>query len=127
MLLLIANWFPLNLMFVGSVFDITFPTYVGFIKAAVEKTLMETALLLQVESIWIKYWIEFKWKSVRPIDDSFVVTCLVIVNIFIGFSSATITLTLAGGDIPLTYGIVSPFDRFMNMNNNTKYRYENLN
>ena len=119
MLLLIANWIPLNLMFVGFVFDITFPTFVGFIKAAVEKTLMETALLLQVESIWIKYWIEFKWRSVRPIDDKFVVTCLVIVNIFIGLSSATITLTLAGGDIPLTYGIVSPFDRFMFMNNNT--------
>ena len=114
-----ANWIPLNVMFVGFVFDITFPTFVGFIKAAIEKTLMETALLLQVESIWIKYWIEFKWKSVRSIDDNFVVTCLVIINIIIGLASATTTLTLAGGDIPLTFGIVSPFDRYIHMNFNT--------
>ena len=114
-----ANWIPLNIMFVGFVFDITFPTFVGFIKAAIEKTLMETALLLQVESIWIKYWIEFKWKSVRSIDDNFVVTCLVIINIIIGLASATTTLTLAGGDIPLTFAIVSPFDRYMHMNSNT--------
>ena len=119
MLLLVANWIPLNLMFVGFVFDITFPTFLGFLKAAIETTLMETAVLLQVESIWIRYWIEFKWKSVRPIDDKFVVTCLIIINIFISFSSATITMILAGGDTPLTFGIVSPYDRFMNMNSNT--------
>ena len=120
-LLLVANLIPLNITFLSFVFDITFPIYIGFFKGAIEFSVLIFAVLLQIETIWIKYWIEFKWKSVKPIDDKFVLTSLIIINTVISICIAISVVILSGGNIPMTYGIVSTFDRWINMNSNDAY------
>ena len=49
------------------------------------------------ESVLILYWTEFVWKSVKPIDDKFVIVCLTLVNIFISSFLSMLTI-LSGRD-----------------------------
>ena len=72
---------------------------------------------LQLESIWFRYWTEFKWKHVKPIDDRFVITFLVMTNSLVAFGLSFIGAIVSGGSLPMTFGIVSQFDRMVNMNN----------
>ena len=116
-----ANLIPLNITFLSFVFDITFPIYIGYFKGTIEFSVLIFSVLLQIETIGIKYWIEFEWKSVKPIDDQFVLSSLVIINTIISVSIAISVVILSGGDIPLTYGIVSTFDRWIHMNSNNAY------
>ena len=120
-LLLIANLIPLNISFIAFVFEITFPIYIGYFKAILEFSFIPFAVFLQIESIWIKYWFEFKWKCVKPIDDQFVVTSLVYINLLLALSLSSAGVIISGGTLPLTLGIVSPYDRTMNMNENERF------
>ena len=49
------------------------------------------------ESVLIRYWTEFVWKTVKPIDDQFVIFCLTLINTFIS-SYLSILKILSGGD-----------------------------
>ena len=49
------------------------------------------------ESVLIRYWTEFVWKTVKPIDDQFVIFCLTLINTFIS-SYLSIFKILSGGD-----------------------------
>ena len=118
---MVANLIPLNITFLSFVFDITFPIYIGYFKGTIEFSVLIFAVLIQIETIWIKYWIEFKWKSVKPIDDKFVLTSLIIINTVISICIAISVVILSGGNIPMTYGIVSTFDRWFHMNSNDAY------
>ena len=57
----------------------------------------------------------------KPIDDKFVITCLVSMNSFLAFSLSVIRLKISGRTEPLTLGIVSPYDRIMEMNKNETF------
>lgn len=106
---LILNLIPWNIAFVSFVFDIRFPMIVGQFKVLLELTLDFSLVFLCAEICLIKYWMAFVWKSVRPIDDVFVVTCINIVNTFLSF---LITLLRSQFMVPriLTYGIIDSID-----------------
>ena len=44
-------------------------------------------LFILMESVLIQYWTEFVWKTVKPINDKFVIVWLTMVNIFIKFQT----------------------------------------
>ena len=121
MLLLVANLIPLNITFIAFVFEINIPIYIGCFKAILEICLVLIAGFLQIESIWIKYWMEFRWKCVKPIDDKFVITFLVLINSFLALSLSITRLITSGSNEPLTLGILSPYDRIMEMNENETF------
>ena len=108
---------PITISFVAYVFDVTFPIYFGYLKAILQYWIILFAGLLQLESIWFRYWTEFKWKHVKPIDDRFVITFLVMTNSLVAFGLSSIGAIVSGGSLPITFGIVSQFDRMVNMNN----------
>ena len=54
-------------------------------------------LFIIFESVLILYWMEFVWKTVKPIDDKFVIVWLTLVNIFISSFLSILTI-LTGRD-----------------------------
>ena len=57
----------------------------------------------------------------RAFDDKFVIMCLVSINSFLAFSLSVIRLKISGRTEPLILGIVSPYDRIMEMNENETF------
>ena len=115
-LLLIANGISLNILIIAFVFDVWFPISVGYLKASVEIGTLTFGKLLLLEIIWIKFWNEFKRHSVKATDERFVILCLNIVNFFFSAYVAIMAVLTSAGNQPTTFGIVSPFDRFIEMN-----------
>ena len=54
-------------------------------------------LFILMESVLIQYWTEFVWKTVKPINDKFVIVWLTMVNIFISSFLSILTI-LTGRD-----------------------------
>ena len=115
-LLLIANGISLNISIIAFVFDVWFPISVGYLKASVEIGTLTFGKLLLLEIICIKFWNEFKRHSVKATDERFVILCLNIVNFFFSAYVAIMAVLTSAGNQPTTFGIVSPFDRFIEMN-----------
>ena len=107
--LLAMNFIPWNIAFVSFVFDIRFPLYFGQLKTFVENALQFSEILLGIEVCWIKYWITFVWKSVHPIDDQFVVTCIAIINIFLSLFIAFLRFQFMDLHV-MKFGIVETID-----------------
>ena len=116
-MLLLCQKIPVTISFVAYVFDITLPICFGYLKVILQFWIIVFSGLLQLESIWFRYWTEFKWKHVKPIDDRFVITFLVMTNSLVAFGLSSIGAIVSGGSLPMTFGIVSQFDRMVNMNN----------
>ena len=121
MVLLVANVIPLTIAFLSFTFDIWFPTPICSFKAYLDIVTVMFIILLQLEICWIKYWIEFKWKSVKQINDEFVVTVLFILNFLISSYVSILGITESGGLQPMTNGICSPYDRIVNMNRSESF------
>ena len=115
-LLLIANVISLNISFIAFVFDAWFPISIGYLKATVEIGTITFGKLSLLEIIWIKFWNEFKKDSVKATDERFVVLSLNVVNFFFSAYIAIMAVYTSAGNQPTTFGIVSPFDRFIEMN-----------
>ena len=116
MVLLMANVIPLTISFLSFSFDIWFPILICYLKAYFDIMAVVFVILLQIEICWIKYWVEFKWKSVKQINDGFVITSLVVVNFVISSYVSILGVIESAGIQPITIGISSPFDRRVNMN-----------
>ena len=116
MVLLMTNVIPLTISFLSFSFDIWFPISICYLKAYFDITAVVFVILLQIEICWIKYWVEFKWKSVKQINDGFVITSLVVVNFVISSYVSILGVIESAGIQPITIGISSPFDRRVNMN-----------
>ena len=116
MVLLVANVIPLTIAFLSFSFDIWFPTPICYFKAYLDIVTVMFIILLQLEICWIKYWIEFRWKSVKQINDEFVVALLFIINLFVSSYVSVLGVVESAGMQPMTKGISSPFDRHVNMN-----------
>ena len=54
-------------------------------------------MLLLIQTCIIRYCIEFIWKSVRPIDDRFVMVCITVNNTLLSFIFAAGTIWNAEG------------------------------
>ena len=54
-------------------------------------------MLLLIQTCIIRYCIEFIWKSVRPIDDRFVMVCITVTNAFLSFLLAAMCVWDAKG------------------------------
>ena len=116
MVLLMANVIPLTISFLSFSFDIWFPISICYVKAYFDIMAVVFVILLQIEICWFKYWVEFKWKSVKQINDSFVISSLVVVNFVISSYVSILGVIESAGIQPITIGISSPFDRYVNMN-----------
>ena len=116
MMLLMANVIPLTISFLSFSFDIWFPISICYLKAYIDIMSVVFVILLQIEICWIKYWVEFKWKSVKQINDGFVITFLVVANLAISSYVSILGVMESAGIQPITIGISSPFDRQVNMN-----------
>ena len=115
-MLLMTNVIPLTISFLSFSFDIWFPILICYLKAYFDIKAVVFVILLQIEICWIKYWVEFKWKSVKQINDGFVITSLVVVNFAISSYVSVLGVIESAGIQPITIGISSPFDRHFNMN-----------
>ena len=70
-----SNIFNLTLQTFLVVFGFTLPLNVAFYQVFCESFLYFFLLLTLIEISWLKYMHKFVWKSVRPLDEAFVVTC----------------------------------------------------
>ena len=75
MLLIGSNIFNLTLQTFLVVFGFTLPLNVAYYQVFCESFLYFFLLLTLIEISWLKYMHKFVWKSVRPLDEAFVVTC----------------------------------------------------
>ena len=116
MVLIMANVIPLTISFLAFSFDIWFPISICYLKAYFDIMAVVFVILLQIEICWIKYWVEFKWKSVKQINDGYVITSLVLVNFAISSYVSILGVIESAGIQPITIGIGSPFERHVNMN-----------
>lgn len=107
--LLAMNIIPWNIAFVSFVFDVRFPLYFGQLKTFLENALQFSCIFYGIEIYWIKYWITFVWKSVRSIDDQFVVAFFSIINIFLSLLIAFLRFQFMDLHV-MKYGIVEEID-----------------
>ena len=79
-LMIASNLINLNIRVILTVFGLTLPIKLAYVQIFCEFTLILFLLLTLIEITWIKYLYKFVWKSVRPIDEGFVVTCCTLIN-----------------------------------------------
>ena len=69
---------------VSFVFEIDMPTYINYLQIFMGVFAWGFILQTLVEYCLLKYWVEFVWKSVRPIDDQFIPIFLYLLNCMAG-------------------------------------------
>ena len=76
-----CNIIFLTVRTVLTVFGLTLPMNVAYFLAFCEVTMSYYFLLNLIEISWLKYFYKYVWKSVRPLDEGFVVSCFTLNNI----------------------------------------------
>ena len=84
---------------VHFIFEVEAPTYINYLQIIVAVFAFCVILQTLVEYCVIKYWVEFVWKSVRPIDDQFITRFLYLLNGMIGLLGTTWNIILENSDI----------------------------
>ena len=69
---------------VNFVFEIDSPTFINYIQIIIGMFTLFFVLVTILEICLVKLWIEFVWKSVRCVNDQFLVTFILIMNTMIG-------------------------------------------
>ena len=69
---------------VSFVFEIDMPTYINYLQIFMGVFAWGFILQTLVEFCLLNYWVEFVWKSVRPIDDQFISIFLYLLNCMAG-------------------------------------------
>ena len=116
--LLANNTTTFNVAFISFVFDYPFSLCIGYIKAFIDIASAVFMLILQFEICWMKYWIEFNWKHIKPIDDRFVINSIIVINLFMSSFASILGIMESGGIQPITLGTSSSYDRLISMNRN---------
>ena len=96
-IVILRNLVILNLATIFALFDIHFPFYIVYIHKFVTVFSMFFFLFLVIQSCIIRYWTEFIWKSVRPIDDRFVMAFLTAKDTFLSILFSTMVVWNADG------------------------------
>ena len=79
------------------VFEVQMPMGIIYACHFIRTASCFSLLFILLESVLIRYWTEFVWKTVKPIDDQFVIFCLTLINTFVS-SYLSILKILSGGD-----------------------------
>ena len=112
MLLICSNIFNLTLQTFLVVFGFTLPLNVAYYQVFCESFLYFFPILTLIEISWLKYMHKFVWKSVRPLDEGFVVTCCTLNKaVFCTLLSIAWIQSYGGKNLLLT--ITDPFEWHM--------------
>ena len=85
MLALFRNLTCFNLLTISALFDICYPFFIAYIYQLFRIFSFIFYFLLIIQTCIIRFWIEFIWKSIRSIKDSFVMVCITVINTFLSF------------------------------------------
>ena len=88
MIALFRNLTCLNLLTIPALFDIHYPFFIAYIYQLFQLFTIGFYFLLIIQTCIIRFWIEFIWKSIRSINDSFVMVCITVINTLLSFISA---------------------------------------
>lgn len=109
MLAIGSNLINLNFQVILTIFGWTIPLSLAFVNLFCQFFLIVYFFLTTIEISWLKYLHKFIWKSVRPIDDGFVVACCTINNIV--FSSIlAVAWIMSGGGMAFLISILCSFE-----------------
>ena len=97
MIALFRNLTQFNLLTISALFDIRYPFFIAYIYQLFRFFSIIFYFLLIIQTCAIRFWIEFVWKSIRSINDSFVMVCITVINTFLSFILAAGTIWNAEG------------------------------
>ena len=80
------------------IFEIDMPTYINYLQIFTGVFAWGFILQTLVEYCLLKYWVEFVWKSVRPIDDRFISIFLHLLNCMAGLLFTIWNIILESAD-----------------------------
>ena len=122
------NIFLLNVRIILIIFGLILPMNLAYFIVLCENVLAVYFLLTLIEISWLKYSYTFVWKSVRPLDEGFVVSCLTLYNLVFATLLSIGWLMSGRGKILLMY-VADPFEWhitfWINWSLETYFRYYN--
>ena len=92
MIALFRNLTCLNLLTISTLFDLSYPFFIVYIYQLMLNMNRIFFLLLLIQTCIIRFWIEFVWKSIRSINDNFVMFYITVMN-------SLVSIVLAAGVI----------------------------
>ena len=112
MLLIVSNLVNLTFQTFLVVFGMTLPMHMAYIQIFCQFTLYSIFLLTLTEITWLKFLHKYVWKSVRPLDEGFVVTCCTLNNVVFSALFSIAWIQSNGGKV-LIMTITNPFEWHM--------------
>ena len=85
MISLFGNLTCLNLLAISTLLDISYPFFVVYIYQLIRCMSRFFLSLLLIQTCIFRFWIEFVWKSIRSINDSFAIVCITGINTLLSF------------------------------------------
>ena len=95
--MIMSNLINLNFQFILTLFDLTISLNLAYTHLFCEFFLVVYFFLTLIEITWLKYLYKFIWKSMRSIDDCFVVACCCINNVVFSTLLAVAWIMSGGG------------------------------
>ena len=92
MISLFGNLTCLNLLTISILLDICYPFFVVYIYQLIRNMSRIFFFLLLIQTCIFRFWTEFVWKSIRSINDNFVMVYITLVN-------SLVSIVLAAGVI----------------------------
>ena len=97
MLVIGSNLINLNFQMILTIFGWTISSNLAYLNLFCQFFLVVYFFLTLIEISWLKYLHKFIWKSVRPLDDGFVVACCTFNNIVFSTVLAVAWIMSGGG------------------------------
>ena len=104
-----CNLTLLTLRTILIIFDLTLPLNLSYFLFFCEFFFLFYYILTYTEVSWLKYFYKFVWKSVRPLDEGFVVSCCTLNNIVFG-SLLSIVFMMSGRGKKWLMHVADPLD-----------------
>ena len=92
MISLFGNLTCLNLLTISTLLDICYPFFIVYIYQLIRSMCRIFLFLLLIQTCIFRFWIEFVWKSIRSINDNFVMFYITVMN-------SLVSIVLAAGVI----------------------------
>ena len=112
MLTIVSNLINLTLQTTLVIFGITLPLNFAYLQVLCLSFMYFFFLLTLTEITWLKYLHKYVWKSVRPIDEGFVVTYCTLNNTVFSTLFSMAWIKVSGGKM-LIFAITDPFEWHM--------------
>ena len=112
MLTIVSNLINLTLQTTLVVFGITLPLNFAYLQVLCLSFMYFFFLLTLTEITWLKYLHKYVWKSVRPLDEGFVVTCCTLNNTVFSTLFSMAWIKSSGGKM-LIFAITDSFEWHM--------------